>query len=143
MNSLYLQDRVNSVAHKKPNCRMYEIQAAVDKRIHEEALLPGNQKLLAKEVSYERQKAEHEKKKHPDDLFANDVGSDDDVEPETEIVTLLLVFQKISKEEEDDDKAEEKVTTKTKKNKKKSKKRASKALSCITLWADGPTEKSC
>ena len=62
MNSLYLQDRVNSVAHKKPNCRMYEIQAAVDKRIHEEALLPGNQKLLAKEVSYERQKAEHEKK---------------------------------------------------------------------------------
>lgn len=119
MNSLYLQDRVNSIVRKRANTRIDDIQTAVDNQIFEESLLPANQKLLAKDVAQERKKAETKSRKEKKAEKNRELE-----EPDTEIVTLLLVFKKTDTEAE----AEEK---------KKKKKKTSHALFCMTLWADG------
>ena len=80
MNSLYLQDRVNSIVRKRANTRIDDIQTAVDNQIFEESLLPANQKLLAKDVAQERKKAEtksrRRKKRKNRELEESDTETD-------------------------------------------------------------------
>ena len=136
LRSLYLQDRVNEIASRNPKTsRLFNIRTAVEKRIHEEALLPSNQQRLANEVAYERKKAETKIKKAETKLKgakttkksqANKKQEAPTEEDVTDIVTLLLVFRKTAKnvmEAADEGKL---------------KKKRSKPLHSITLWADGP-----